>query len=68
LTGTTLFMQPILVSMAQLAATLTPYRPRHGVITITGIGDHLRLEWPITITGTRRLGFASNAIAAVNRF
>src|SRR6266436_7871323 len=30
-----------------------PNRPRHGVITITGIGDHLRLEWPITITGTR---------------
>jgi hypothetical protein len=24
------------------------------VITITGIGDHLRLEWPITITGMRR--------------
>ena len=24
-----------------------------GVITITGIGDHLRPEWPITITGTR---------------
>jgi len=23
------------------------------VITITGIGDHLRLEWPITITGMR---------------
>jgi hypothetical protein len=23
------------------------------VITITGIGDHLRPEWPITITGTR---------------
>jgi len=21
------------------------------VITITGIGDHLRLEWPITIAG-----------------
>ena len=28
-----------------------------GVITITGIGDHLRPEWPITITGTRRLGY-----------
>jgi len=27
--------------------------PHHGVITITGIGDHLRPEWPITITGTR---------------
>ncbi|MEA2961075.1 MAG: exodeoxyribonuclease alpha subunit, partial [Alphaproteobacteria bacterium] len=24
-----------------------------GVITITGIGDHLRPEWPITITGMR---------------
>src|SRR5438067_6269578 len=24
-----------------------------GVITITGIGDHLRPEWPITITGIR---------------
>jgi DNA invertase Pin-like site-specific DNA recombinase len=23
------------------------------VITITGISDHLRLEWPITITGMR---------------
>jgi len=23
------------------------------VITTTGIGDQLRLEWPITITGTR---------------
>ncbi len=30
-----------------------PNRPRHGVITITGTGDHLRPEWPITITGTR---------------
>ena len=25
------------------------------MITITGIGDHLRPEWPITITGTRKL-------------
>jgi len=24
--------------------------PVISVITITGIGDHLRLEWPITIT------------------
>ena len=24
------------------------------MITITGIGDHLRLEWPITITGMRK--------------
>ncbi|MGA8760886.1 MAG: hypothetical protein WB611_32070 [Stellaceae bacterium] len=23
------------------------------VITITGIGDHLRAEWPITFTGMR---------------
>src|SRR5205085_4141542 len=28
-------------------------RPRHGVITITGISDHLRPEWLITITGIR---------------
>ena len=28
-----------------------------GVITITGIGDHLRPEWPITITGIRTLTF-----------
>src|SRR5438270_7603036 len=27
-----------------------------GVITITGIGDHLRPEWPITITGIRTPG------------
>jgi hypothetical protein len=26
---------------------------RGGVITITGIGHHLRPEWPITITGMR---------------
>ena len=31
--------------------------PVISVITITGIGDHLRPEWPITITGTRRLGY-----------
>jgi hypothetical protein len=24
-----------------------------GVITITGIGDHLRPDWPITFTGMR---------------
>src|ERR1700758_5790825 len=54
LTGTTLFMQPVLVSSAHIAATSRrPNRPRHGVITITGIGDQLRPEWPITITGTR---------------
>ena len=28
-------------------------RPRYDVITIAGISDHLRLEWPITITGMR---------------
>ena len=41
---------------ADLDAWLLEYnehRPHHGVITITGIGDHLRPEWPITITGTR---------------
>jgi hypothetical protein len=26
------------------------------VIMITGIGDHLRPEWPITFTGIRRYG------------
>ena len=26
------------------------------MITITGIGDHLRLEWPITIAGMRTRG------------
>src|ERR1700749_4579339 len=36
-----------------LRPSCRPNRPRHGVITITGIGDHLRPEWPITITGTR---------------
>src|SRR6267142_4669312 len=47
-----------------------PNRPRHGVITITGIGDHLRLEWPIKITGTRSqdraavIGFESGRSAA----
>src|SRR3974377_71476 len=33
-----------------------PNRPRHGLITITGMGDHLQLEWPITITGMRSIG------------
>jgi replication protein C-like len=45
-----------------------PNRPRHGVITITGIGDHLRPEWPITITGTRSgegEGSVSNSPAPV---
>jgi hypothetical protein len=30
------------------------------VITITGISDHLRLEWPITITGMRSRGIAGS--------
>jgi len=47
-------MQPAFVSAAKIAATLTPaLRATDGVITITGIGDHLRPEWPITITGMR---------------
>jgi hypothetical protein len=29
------------------------------VITITGISDHLRPEWPITITGMRNQRIAS---------
>ena len=40
-------------SAPPLRPSRRPNRPRHGVITITGIGDQLRLEWPITITGTR---------------
>jgi hypothetical protein len=47
-------MQPAFVSAAKITATLTPaLRAIDGVITITGIGDHLRPEWPITITGMR---------------
>src|SRR5437867_12701115 len=47
-------MQPAFVSAAKIAATLTPaLRATDGVITITGTGDHLRPEWPITITGMR---------------
>ena len=54
LTGTTGLMQPLLVSTVQIAATLSPTRrPRHRVTTITGIRDHLRPEWLITITGMR---------------
>src|SRR6516165_7446366 len=54
LTGTTGLMQPLLVSTVQIAATLSPtVRPRHRVTTITGIRDHLRPEWLITITGIR---------------
>ena len=49
-------MQPLLVSTVQIAATLSPTRrPRHRVTTITGIRDHLRPEWLITITGIRTL-------------
>ena len=49
------FYATCLRSTAQIAATLTPAPgPLDGVITITGIGDHLRLEWPITITGMRK--------------
>ena len=33
---------------------------RWNVITITGISDHLRLEWPITITGMRSLDFGKS--------
>jgi hypothetical protein len=48
-------MQLIFVSTAHpLRPSRRPNRPHRGVITITGIGDHLRPEWPITITGTRR--------------
>src|SRR5438874_12211308 len=47
-------MQLIFVSTAHpLRPSRRPNRPHRGVITITGIGDHLRPEWPITITGTR---------------
>jgi hypothetical protein len=50
-------MQPAFVSAAKIAATLTPaLRATDRVITITGIGDHLRPEWPITITGMRTSG------------
>jgi hypothetical protein len=50
-------MQPAFVSAAKIAATLTPaLRATDDVITITGIGDHLRPEWPITITGMRTCG------------
>src|SRR5438874_13383960 len=48
-------MQPVFVSTAHPPRpSRRPNRPHHGVITITGIGDHLRPEWPITITGTRK--------------
>jgi hypothetical protein len=39
------------------------------VITITGIGDHLRPEWPITITGTRTINeFAGGRRLKLNAF
>jgi hypothetical protein len=34
------------------------------VITITGIGDHLRPEWPITITGMRNFDEIAEDIEA----
>jgi hypothetical protein len=34
---------------------------------ITGIGDHLRPEWPITITGMRNVGHARLLIAGDHR-
>ena len=47
-------MQLAFVSAAKIAATLTPAPGwPDGVIMITGTGDHLRPEWPITITGMR---------------
>ena len=57
LTGTTLFCNLYWCRRRSLLRpSRRPCRPRHGVITITGIGDHLRLEWPITITGMRIQG------------
>jgi hypothetical protein len=38
---------------------------RSNVITITGIGDHLRPEWLITITGIRRRSPRSCAATAL---
>jgi hypothetical protein len=48
-------MQPTLMSATQRVVTITPgeLAPMIRVITITGIGDHLRPEWPITFTGMR---------------
>jgi hypothetical protein len=50
-------MQPLRTSATQRAATITPglFAPVISVITITGIGDHLRPEWPITFTGMRTI-------------
>jgi hypothetical protein len=54
LTGPTMPMQPTLMSATPRAATLTPRLSAViSVITITGIGDHLRPEWLITFTGMR---------------
>src|ERR1700737_2615205 len=61
-------MQPAFVSAAKIAATLTPaLRATDGVITITGIGDHLRPEWPITITGMRIPAFGTSKPEVVRR-
>jgi hypothetical protein len=47
-------MQPAFAPAAKTAATLTPASgPHDDVITITGMGDRLRPEWPNTITGMR---------------
>ena len=54
LTGTNLFMQPVFGRRRRSPRpSRRPPGPLDGVITITGIGDHFRLEWPITITGMR---------------
>ena len=59
-------MQPAFVSAAKIAATLTPaLRATDGVITITGIGDHLRPEWPITITGIRTSSFGQGTMRKI---
>jgi len=53
-------MQLAFVSAAKIAATLTPAPGwPDGVIMITGTGDHLRPEWPITITGMRNVAALS---------
>ena len=55
LTGTNLFMQPVFGRRRRSPRpSRRPPGPLDGVITITGIGDHFRLEWPITFTGMRR--------------
>src|ERR1700694_1460397 len=62
-------MQPAFVSAAKIAATLTPaLRATDGVITITGIGDHLRPEWPITITGMRSVTRVLGTVEGLKRF